>query len=265
MNNQDDRDDIPEVSIILTTYNRPDALSRSIDSILSQSFNNFELIIIDDGSEKDTKDVILKFKDDRIKYYRFKNFGRPAKPRNEGIKRARGKYVAFCDDDDIWMENKIQYQINLIKEKKVDGIFTNAINVDYPHEYGKLSNNKSGYISLKKLLSKNHFILSTSFIHKIIFDSIKFNEDEVFKGSEDFILWANCLSMNKIFYYSSKPTIKYQIQNQSSIRSSINLKNMHKIHFNHISKLIISKNLNLLLIPYYAFFQMLRILKYTFK
>jgi teichuronic acid biosynthesis glycosyltransferase TuaG len=265
MYNYDNEEDIPEVSVILTTYNRPGTLLRSIDSILSQNFHNFELIIIDDGSEKETRDIILKINDYRIKYYRFKNFGRPAKPRNEGIKRARGKYVAFCDDDDIWMQNKIQYQINLIKEKKVHGIFTNAINIDYPHEYGELSNNKSGHISLRKLLSKNHFILSTSFIDKTIFESIKFNEDEVFKGSEDFILWVNCLSMNKKFYYSSKPTVKYQIQNQSSIRSSINLKNMHKIHFNHVSKLIIAKNLNLLLIPYYAFFQMLRTFKYTFK
>ena len=129
----------------------------------------------------------------------------------------------------------------------------------------KSTSNGTYLIILQKLLSKNHFILSTSFIDKTIFESIKFNEDEVFKGSEDFILWVNCLSMNKKFYYSSKPTIKYQIQNQSSIRSSINLKNMHKIHFYHVSKLIIAKNLNLLLIPYYAFFQMLRTFKYSFN
>ena len=108
----------PKVSIIIPTYNRAKLLSRAIKSVLDQTFKDFELIIVDDGSTDNTKGVVEEFqkKDSRIKYIWQENSGAPAKPKNTGIRQARGEYVAFLDDDDEWFPKKLEKQIELFED-----------------------------------------------------------------------------------------------------------------------------------------------------
>ena len=92
---------LPKVSIIIPTYNRANLLPRAINSVLNQTFKDFELIIVDDGSTDNTRKVVKEFeeKDSRIKYIWQENFGGPAKPTNTGLKISKGKYIAFLDSD----------------------------------------------------------------------------------------------------------------------------------------------------------------------
>ena len=101
----------PLVSVVLTTYNRADLISETIESILSQTFRNFELIVVDDGSTDNTEEVVRSYNDERVHYIKTDNWGGPAKPRNIGIKKAKGEYIAFCDDDDLWLPNKLEVQL----------------------------------------------------------------------------------------------------------------------------------------------------------
>ena len=103
------------ISVIVPTYNRADLISETIESILNQTYKYFELIIVDDGSTDNTEEVIRKFKDSRIKYIKTDNWGGPARPRNTGIKKTKGEYIAFCDDDDIWLPKKLEKQIRVFK------------------------------------------------------------------------------------------------------------------------------------------------------
>ncbi|MBL8014517.1 MAG: glycosyltransferase family 2 protein, partial [Candidatus Omnitrophica bacterium] len=101
----------PKVSVIISTYNRAQYLGRAIQSVLSQSFEDFELIVVDDASKDTTKDVVAQFNDSRIRYIRHEeNRGGPA-ARNTGIKNTSGVFLAFLDDDDQWCQEKLQKQV----------------------------------------------------------------------------------------------------------------------------------------------------------
>ena len=110
----------PLVSIITPTFNRAWVLPRAIKSVLSQTYTNFEHIIVDDVSTDNTKEVVSKFKDPRIKYIRLnyhkidETYGAP-RARNVGINSAKGKYIAFLDSDDVFLPPKLQKQVRLIE------------------------------------------------------------------------------------------------------------------------------------------------------
>ncbi|RYL89859.1 glycosyltransferase family 2 protein [Sporolactobacillus sp. THM7-4] len=104
----------PEISVIIPTYNRQDFITHAIDSILSQDYKNFEILIVDDGSTDLTKEVITKY-GQRVRYLYQKNLG-PSAARNLGIRHARGKYIAFCDSDDRFLPQKLKRQIDFLKK-----------------------------------------------------------------------------------------------------------------------------------------------------
>lgn len=108
---------MPKISVIIPTYNTGEMVRDSIESVLAQTFADFELIIIDDcSSDKITKEIIADYetKDQRIRFMALdKNSGGPATPTNIGIKSARGEFVAFLDHDDEWMPDKLKKQLAL--------------------------------------------------------------------------------------------------------------------------------------------------------
>lgn len=93
----------PTFSVILPTYNRGHLLGRAIESVLAQTYQNFELIVVDDASTDATKDVVESFRDGRIIYILLERNGGPSVTRNRGILRARGRYISFLDDDDEYL------------------------------------------------------------------------------------------------------------------------------------------------------------------
>lgn len=97
----------PTFTVIVPTYNREYFLARTIDSILLQTFKDFELIIVDDGSTDHTKELIDSYKDLRIVYFYKENGGQNSAV-NVGLQKARGEYIAFCDSDDTWMPEKLE-------------------------------------------------------------------------------------------------------------------------------------------------------------
>lgn len=109
----------PLVSIILPTYNRADFLSRSVESVLNQTFSDFELIIVNDASTDSSKEVIDTYDDQRIIYLEHeRNLGGSA-ARNTGIKAANGSFIAFQDSDDEWLPEKLEKQIKIMAEAPV--------------------------------------------------------------------------------------------------------------------------------------------------
>lgn len=104
----------PLVSIIIPTYNRASLISETLHSVVNQTYKNWELIIIDDGSEDNTKNVIETFRDPRIITLRIPHSGIFGKVRNEGLKISRGEFIAFLDSDDLWMPHKIETQLQLL-------------------------------------------------------------------------------------------------------------------------------------------------------
>jgi glycosyltransferase involved in cell wall biosynthesis len=100
----------PVVSVIIPTHNRAHLLGEAIDSVLSQNVDDIEIIVVDDDSTDGTQDVIARYP--KIRNLRIKS-GKPSRTRNAGINAATGKYVAFLDDDDIWLPNRLQPAIDM--------------------------------------------------------------------------------------------------------------------------------------------------------
>lgn len=105
----------PTVSVIIPTYNRSHLVGRAIRSVLNQTYQDFEIIVVDDGSTDSTEDVVKGFNDGRIRYIRHDENKGAAAARNTGIKAALGKYIAFQDSDDEWWPEKLEKQVRVLE------------------------------------------------------------------------------------------------------------------------------------------------------
>ncbi len=119
----------PAVSIPIPTYNRADPLPFIMESILAQSVEDFELIIVDDGSTDETANVMARFDDHRIRYLRFDtNTGHLSKVRNIGLRAARGKFITMGDSDDLWRPTYLETQLRLLRQRPEVGFFFVVMN-----------------------------------------------------------------------------------------------------------------------------------------
>lgn len=106
---------MPTISVIIPTYNHAETLPRAIDSVLAQTFEAFELLIVDDGSTDGTADVAAAYEDDRIRYVSHETNRGASVARNTGIDRARGEFMAFLDSDDAWLPTKLERQLACLR------------------------------------------------------------------------------------------------------------------------------------------------------
>lgn len=105
-----------KVSIIMPTYNRAGLISETINSVLNQTYSNWELIIVDDGSTDNTENLIEQINDERIRYYKSSRIGIVGKIKNKGIEKATGELIAFIDSDDLWDKTKLAKQITALQD-----------------------------------------------------------------------------------------------------------------------------------------------------
>ena len=106
---------VPLVSVILPTYNRASLLKDCIRSVLSQDYAELELLIMDDGSDDQTPELVRSFLDDRIRYFPFSHSGHTGRLKNSAIRKARGGFLAFIDSDDSWKPGKLTKQMQLLE------------------------------------------------------------------------------------------------------------------------------------------------------
>ena len=138
----------PLISVILPTFNRSDMLKlRSIPSVLNQTYNNFELLIISDGSTDDTKKVVSEFKDERIKFFEIKRdkirypqtaknhwYCGPVMAINHGLNQMKGDWICRIDDDDIWTNDHIEILLQFAKKNNLEFVSSSRIEDRYGYE-----------------------------------------------------------------------------------------------------------------------------------
>lgn len=120
------------ISVIIPVYNREKTIRKSIESVLNQTYKDLEIIIVDDGSNDNSKQIIENIQDDRIKYVYQENAG-ACVARNHGIDISNGKYIAFHDSDDIWLPEKLEKQYDALHRTKADVVICKMTNIG---EYG---------------------------------------------------------------------------------------------------------------------------------
>lgn len=111
---------MPEVSVIIPTYNRSQSIERAIRSVQGQTFQSLEIIVIDDGSTDNTEDIVKSVIDDRIRYIRCETNRGSGAARNEGLKIAQGRHIAFLDSDDEWLPEKLERQVERMETEPDD-------------------------------------------------------------------------------------------------------------------------------------------------
>lgn len=194
----------PKVSVIVTTYNRANIVVETIDSILNQTFRDFELIIVDNESTDDTEKVVKAYTDGRIRYFKNGNNGIIAVNRNYGINRARGDYIAFCDDDDLWMPDKLEKQVTeLERDRRIGLICANGINFDDLGNHGKRFRARltDRDFSFESLLRNNFVSSFTAVVRKAVLDELgMLDESRELVSVEDYELWLRIAKKYKVKY-----------------------------------------------------------------
>lgn len=153
------------ISIILCTYNRAYILKETIDSILAQTYEDFELIIVDDGSTDDTQELLAQYTDARIRSFVLQENCFYCAAANYGLEKARGDYIAFATSDDVWEEQKLEMQMRYMEKRKECGAcFTFVHIID---ETGKNVDNK--YPDMLSVLRKNYFT-QREWIQRFLFE-----------------------------------------------------------------------------------------------
>ena len=181
---------LPLVSIITPCYNAAPFISQAIESVLAQSFGDWEMIIVDDCSSDDSLSIIQKYAriDSRIRYLRTdKPSGSPTLPRNMGIKEAKGRYIAFLDSDDIWLPNKLSDQLKVFEKSEVAIVFSNYEKVSLGGERCGREVIAPCEVDYRLLLKGNCIGCLTAMYDSALTGKIFFKEI----GHEDYVCWLS--------------------------------------------------------------------------
>jgi glycosyltransferase involved in cell wall biosynthesis len=200
-------DDPKKVSVIIPTYNRESTLSRAIDSVLKQTYRNFEVIVVDDGSTDNTSRVIEKYKD-RIRYYSKLHSGVSA-ARNLGLEKSEGTWVSFLDSDDYWLPKKLESQMEYLRKNpdimivQTDEYWMRNDKIVNPMKKHK---KYSGWI-FEHCLPLCIVSPSAVLIHQKVFNDVGVF-DESFPVCEDYDLWLRVSLKYKIALIPEKLVVK---------------------------------------------------------
>jgi len=203
----------PLISVIIPTYQRRNKLKSTLESILTQTYSNYEVLIMDDGSTDGTKEMVHSFKDSRIFYNWQKNTGGPGNPRNRGIRLAKGDWIAFLDSDDSWKENKLNEIYKQINDKN-DFIYHDYSVISDEHIKKKVV--RSSYLkdpkSIDLLINGNVIALSTVVVRKKLLLNVNgFNEDIRMAACADYNAWLKISHISKNFFYLPKNLGYYMV------------------------------------------------------
>ena len=190
----------PFFSVVLPTYNRAVFLHKAIESVIHQSFHDWELVIVDDGSTDNTKDIVASFNDNRIIYIFQENKERSA-ARNKGIVASKGLYICFLDSDDCFLSNRLELLYNEILRTKMPVAFlftsikfTDGIELSY----------KDIGSNIFDFLIENVIGIPQACINSIILKEFKFNEQ--FFIAEDLELWLRIVKKYPLIYFKNQTT-----------------------------------------------------------
>lgn len=224
------------VSIITPTFNSAKYIAETIQSVQKQTYSNWEMIIVDDGSKDQTVEIIQNFmeEDHRIHLIQMAKNSGPAKARNKGIEKAQGHYMTFLDADDLWFPDFIENSIQTIKETGIHFVFSS-----YRRSNENLEFVYSDFIVPKKvtytdILKTNSISCLTAFVDIKILG--KKTMPEIFKR-QDMGLWLKYLKEIPFAYGIQEPKAIYRIRENSLSRNKTNLLKYQWQFYREVEKL----------------------------
>ncbi len=199
------------VSIIMPSYNTGKYIKASIDSIIAQTYKNWELIIIDDCSADNSNDIILSYNEPRIRLLKNKTNLGAALSRNSGLREAAGKYITFIDSDDIWVPEKLEKQIKYIKQNDYAFIFSDY-RICFNGKWENVIRTAPDIVDKKMIYRYCYFSTIT-----VMYDAQKVGLIQIkdLKKNNDYAMWIAALS--KVNAYRQPECLAYYIKHEDSI------------------------------------------------
>lgn len=202
----------PVVSIVTPVYNVEKFIEETMDSVRAQSFEDWELLLVEDGSKDQTVSVILDYLertgDGRIRMVRMEQNGGAARARNRGVLEARGRYVAYLDADDLWEPEKLEKQIRFMEERDAAFSFTGY---EFADENGK---GLGKIVKVPETIDYKEALKNTTiFTSTVMFDLEKLSKDELempMIKSEDTALWWSILRKGTIAHGLNENLVRYR-------------------------------------------------------
>ena len=217
----------PLVSIITPSYNSANFIGATIESVLNQTYKNFEMIIVDDLSTDNTEQIVKKYlkNDKRIKFFSLPKKGGASEARNKAISEAKGKYIAFLDSDDIWKKEKLENQISFMENNNIDFSYTDY---EYIDEQGK----NIGKIRVcPKKISYFRMLLGDSIgCLTVVYNAEKVGKIAIpkLKKRNDYALWCKALKKVKKGYKLNEILASYRkVSSSISSGSKVGLLKFH--------------------------------------
>lgn len=244
----------PLVSIITAAYNSEKHIGDSINSVLNQSYINWELHIIDDYSTDRTKEIVKEFQrhDNRIILYSLKSNSGSGKARNLGINKSRGTYITFLDSDDFWDPNKLRDHIEFMEKNK---IFFSHASYGYSNEKGEILDKQflvsTNPITYTDLLKKTEISCLTAIINQDVIGKYYMSED---RRKQDYFLWLNILKDGHKSFGFNKIQSYYRLHENQVPKN-------YKLVIDHFYFLKNRLNLNLFSSAYYTIHYVFNALK----
>ncbi|WP_018611015.1 glycosyltransferase family 2 protein [Segetibacter koreensis] len=210
-----DKDVKPLVSVIMPAYNAAKYINDSIESVQKQTFTNWELIVVDDGSKDSTAVVVKKLQetDNRIKYY-YQSNKKQAAARNTGISNASGQWLAFLDADDVWVAAKLQQQLDAAAESNADVIFSSGYYLTGSKEllpYDSPKGKFSGIELYPRLFQHNYIAILSVMLKKSLVEQVGLQDESLQAyGCEDWDYWLRCCRHDAVFFGMEQRLFQYR-------------------------------------------------------
>lgn len=228
------------VSIIMPAYNCENFISIAIDSAVSQTYKNWEIVVVDDCSTDNTAAVVLDYivRDSRVKYHKLDNNSGAALARNKAIDLASGKYIAFLDSDDLWFCNKLEKQINFMKENGYHFTCTSYTKIDEQGNY------LDRIVTAKKKLDYDGILKSCPGNSTVIYNSQELGKFKIpdIKKRNDYVMWLQIIKKELYLYGIEEPLGSHRITSEGISSNKKSLVGYHWKVYREIEKLSIFKS-----------------------
>jgi teichuronic acid biosynthesis glycosyltransferase TuaG len=202
------------VSIITPAYRTKDFIAETIESVISQTYQDWELLISDDCSPDNLAEVVKKYtaKEPRVKYFKMEQNGGPANARNLSLSNANGRYVAFLDSDDLWHPEKLEKQINFMQKHNYTFSYTAYQRIKMNGEKFPFINKIPEKIDYKMLLKNTAISTLTVILDKSKIKNIKMTPGW---GYDDYVLWLDILKTGTFAYGLNENLALYRVMDKS--------------------------------------------------
>jgi glycosyltransferase involved in cell wall biosynthesis len=232
---------MPKASVIIPTHNRAEFLRSAISSVLKQTYQDFEIIVVDDASDDNTHEVVTSFDGRDIKYLRHEVNKGDAGSRNTGIVNSTGRYVAFLDDDDEWLPEKLQAQVELLETspEKVGGVYTGLfkvnkatgkiLGINIPEKRGEL---------FQEMFIDSPIVTSCVVLRRQCFEKVGLFDERI-PYNNDYDMWIR-IAEQFHFEYINEPLVVYHIHERKLTTNPTLVLRGHELVFQKYKTFIVS-------------------------